>query len=257
MPIETTPTPESPPAQDTGDEIDLATRRRAEILCGTIRVIARDGIVAAKLKDIARESGVSLGLIQHYFDTREKLVDAAFAAMMQVISNSTSERLDAVTDPLQVIYEAARLHVFGTVSFPERWGFWSELWAAAGRSDHMRGVAKRIYELWALPLERSMIQLTEQGRLPEGANPATLTIGLLALMDGLAVRTLAEPEIFTTELMLQILNDWTTTQLGVDPLEAAAVLDRIAHEPDSPAADLLTPGVVAAALLHAQDDATA
>ena len=73
-------------------EPDLATRRRAEILTGAIRVIARDGVVAAKLKDIARESGVSLGLIQHYFDTRENLVDATFAAMMRVVSHESAER---------------------------------------------------------------------------------------------------------------------------------------------------------------------
>ena len=239
------------PAADAG-ELDLATRRRAEILCGSIRVVARDGVVAAKLKDIARESGVSLGLIQHYFDTRENLIDATFGAMMQVVSRATAQKADTVTDPLQLVYEVIRLHVFGTVAFPERWGFWSELWAGSGRSDHLRGVATKIYELWARPIEAALRRLEDQGRLPAGADPARLTTGMLAIMDGLAIRTLAEPELFDQEFMLQVLDDWATAQLGVDPTEAARIRRRLADQPRRPGPAMLTPELVAAALLDPQ-----
>ncbi|RGE23281.1 TetR/AcrR family transcriptional regulator [Leucobacter sp. wl10] len=228
--------------------VDLATRRRAEILCGTIRVIARDGVAAAKLKDIARQSGVSLGLVQHYFDTRENLVDAAFGAMMQVVARERARRMDAVDDPLQSIYEMIRLHVFGTVAFPERWGLWSELWAGSGRSDHLRGVATQVYRLWALPLEDALRRLEQQGRLPAGADPGLLTTGMLALMDGLSIRTLAEPDVFTQDLMLQVLNGWATTQLGVAPAEAERLLEALSSNAAEPTA--LAPEVVAAALVE-------
>lgn len=231
-------------------DTDLATRRRAEILCGTIRVIARDGVVAAKLKDIARESGVSLGLIQHYFDTRENLIDAAFGAMMGVVSRESAQRVRTVDDPLQFIYEMIRLHVFGTVAFPERWGFWSELWAASGRSDHLRGVATQVYRLWAHPLGAALRRLEQQHRLPAGADPTSLTIGMLALMDGLSIRTLAEPDVFTQELMLRVLNEWATAQLGVDPAEAERLLDALSRDAVGAEPTALTPEVVADALLE-------
>lgn len=234
------------------EAIDLATRRRSEILCGAIRVIAREGVVAAKLKDIARESGVSLGLIQHYFDTRENLIDAAFVAMMQVISRGHPLPTEAEIDPLQFLYEVNRRHVFGTVSFPERWGFWSELWAASGRSEHARDVAKQIYELWAQPIEAALGQLKDQGRLPVGAEPVELTTEMLALMDGLAIRTLAEPDRFTPERMLRVLNGWTTVQLGVDADEAARILDRIAEKPGGSGPRTLEPGMIAATLIEAR-----
>ncbi len=231
-------------------EIDLATRRRAEILYGAIRVIARDGVAAAKLKDIARESGVSLGLIQHYFDTRENLIDAAFVAMMQVVSSETIARMGSVTDPLRVILEANRLHAYGTVSFPERWGFWSELWAGSGRSTHIGNVARQVYELWARPIEDALTRLKEQQRLPETADPSTLTIGLLALMDGLAVRTLAASENFTNDVMLEILNEWTIAQLGVDPQEARKMLEQLNREQRLPKSSTLSPDVIAATLVE-------
>ena len=234
--------------------LDLATRRRAEILTGSIRVIARDGVVAAKLKDIARESGVSLGLIQHYFDTREKLVDATFGVMMRVISRESAQRVQSIDDPLQFIYAMNHLHVFGTVAFPERWGFWSELWAGSGRSDHLRGVATQVYQLWAKPLESALAQLAAERRLPVEADIRSLTLGMLALMDGLSIRTLAEPDLVTSEFMLAVLNDWTSLQLRVPPEEAAAHLAALSKDSRLSHPRALTPEVVAEALL---DDSAA
>ena len=244
------------PATETGEvEVDLATRRRAEILCGSIHIVARDGIVAAKLKDIARESGVSLGLIQHYFDTKENLVEATFAAMMEVISRETKRKTGSVADPLQLIFETIRIHVYGSVDFPGRWGFWSELWAGSGRSEHLRSVSTQIYGLWARPLESAVRELKMQDRLPGGIDPERFTIGMLALTDGLAIRTLAEPEIFTQDLMLQVLNDWAVVQLGVDSAQAAVLLEQLTHDPRDPGPMTLTPELIAGALVDSQEAA--
>lgn len=229
-------------------EPDLATRRRAEILTGSIRVIARDGVVAAKLKDIARESGVSLGLVQHYFDTRDKLVDETFTVMMRAISQEAQRRLQGIEDPLELIYAMNALHVHGTIGFPERWGFWSELWAAAGRSEHLRGVSTQVYQLWAHPLEEALEVLSTTDRLPSGADPHRIATGVLALMDGLSIRTLADPEGISAEFMLQVLNDWVSTQLGVPPEVATRHVAALSHTTHPTAPRPLTPDVVAEAL---------
>lgn len=234
--------------------LDLATRRRAEILTGSIRVIARDGVVAAKLKDIARESGVSLGLIQHYFDTRENLVDATFGVMMRVISRESAQRVQGINDPLRFIYAMNHLHVFGTVAFPERWGFWSELWAGSGRSNHLRGVATQVYQLWAKPLESALSQLASERRLPQDADIRSLTLGMLALMDGLSIRTLAEPDLVTSEYMLAVLNNWTSLQLGVAKDVAEIHLAALRQDNRLSHPRALTPEVVAEALTDSPSD---
>lgn len=233
------------------DTIDLATRRRAEILYGSIRVIARDGVVAAKLKDIARESGVSLGLIQHYFDTRENLVDATFGAMMSVISRESAARMQRFDDPIWLIFAMNHLHVYGTVAFPERWGFWSELWAASGRSTHLRSVATQVYQLWTMPLESALRELAGANRLPKDADPSLIANGILALMDGLSIRSISEPEKFTPEFMLQILNDWVSAQLQADPTTVQAILEALPQADGMESPQPLSPNLIAAALVGA------
>lgn len=50
--------------------------RREQIIDAAMRVFAQKGFVRATNKDIAREAGITAGLIYHYFDSKEALLMA-------------------------------------------------------------------------------------------------------------------------------------------------------------------------------------
>ncbi|MBW2422169.1 MAG: TetR family transcriptional regulator [Deltaproteobacteria bacterium] len=52
-------------------------QRRAEIAQIAAELIAEDGLEAATIREIARRSGYSKGIIEHYFDGKSELIDAA------------------------------------------------------------------------------------------------------------------------------------------------------------------------------------
>jgi TetR/AcrR family transcriptional regulator, fatty acid metabolism regulator protein len=52
--------------------------KRALILEAAVRVFARKGYHAARVGDIAAEAGVAHGLLYHYFDSKEKLLESIF-----------------------------------------------------------------------------------------------------------------------------------------------------------------------------------
>lgn len=54
-------------------------QRRAEIAEIAAEIIAEGGLEAATLREIARRSGFSKGIIEHYFDGKSELIDAALA----------------------------------------------------------------------------------------------------------------------------------------------------------------------------------
>jgi AcrR family transcriptional regulator len=80
--------------------------RRRLILDAAIRVFARQGFHACRVSDIAREAGVAYGLVYHYFDSKEQVLNELFmerwslllAAIEQVDSQSIPprEKLDTV-----------------------------------------------------------------------------------------------------------------------------------------------------------------
>lgn len=52
--------------------------RREQIMEAALRVFAKKGFVGASNKDIAREAGITPGLIYHYFESKEALLKAIF-----------------------------------------------------------------------------------------------------------------------------------------------------------------------------------
>src|SRR6478752_1258403 len=49
-------------------------QRRTEIVEALVRVAGRRGLHAVGMRDVAAEAGVSLRLVQYYFETKEKLL---------------------------------------------------------------------------------------------------------------------------------------------------------------------------------------
>jgi TetR/AcrR family fatty acid metabolism transcriptional regulator len=80
--------------------------RRRQILDAAIRVFARQGFHACRVSDIAREAGVAYGLVYHYFDSKEHVLNELFverwslllAAIEEIDSRAIPprEKLDAV-----------------------------------------------------------------------------------------------------------------------------------------------------------------
>ena len=55
-----------------------APDKRTLILAAAVRVFARKGYHAARVGDIAAEAGVAHGLLYHYFDSKESLLESIF-----------------------------------------------------------------------------------------------------------------------------------------------------------------------------------
>ncbi|MGY1436173.1 TetR/AcrR family transcriptional regulator [Streptomyces reniochalinae] len=53
-------------------------RRRTEIADAVLAVVAGRGLPAVSLTEVAAQAGVSPGRVQHYFPTKQKLLEAAF-----------------------------------------------------------------------------------------------------------------------------------------------------------------------------------
>ena len=80
--------------------------RRRQILDAAIRVFARQGFNACRVSDIAREANVAYGLVYHYFDSKDQVLNELFverwSLLLQAIqevddrSIPAREKLDAV-----------------------------------------------------------------------------------------------------------------------------------------------------------------
>lgn len=59
--------------------------KRRQILDAAVRVFARKGFHATRVGDIAAEAGVAHGLLYHYFDSKDSLLEAVFEENWSVL----------------------------------------------------------------------------------------------------------------------------------------------------------------------------
>ncbi|MFJ9743160.1 TetR/AcrR family transcriptional regulator [Streptomyces sp. NPDC101166] len=69
--------------------------RRTEIAEALVRVAGRRGLHAVTMRDVAAEAGVSLRLVQYYFQTKEKLLFFGLELLAQRFGERVSARVRA------------------------------------------------------------------------------------------------------------------------------------------------------------------
>ena len=235
---------------------DNATFRRAQILCAAIRLVAREGADRARLKDIANDAGVSLGLVQHYFRTRQELMEQSFQTMMGVSLDAWHRLSESDPDPLVELIAGIRLHVFGTVTFTDRWGFWVELWASARRDPAISLIAHRVYEMWTEPLRNSIDALARSKVARIDDTPEQTALVVMALIDGLAVRSLVDPESLNADQMYSHLLTSVCALLKIDGVRAQEAAAQALHLLNTTLiAEELTPELIVRVLVKSSKEA--
>lgn len=73
-------------------QVDPEQRRR-HVVDAVFRLVVRDGVAAASLRNIAAEAGLSLGSVRHYFDSSEALLEHAAREMAQRVEARIVARL--------------------------------------------------------------------------------------------------------------------------------------------------------------------
>ena len=75
------------------------TDKRQQILEGAVRVFARQGFHTCRVSDIAEEAGVAYGLVYHYFQSKDQILDTLFterwSVLLQVIAETDAQELAA------------------------------------------------------------------------------------------------------------------------------------------------------------------
>ena len=65
--------------------------KRRVILDAAVRVFARQGFHGCRVSDIAEEAGVAYGLVYHYFDSKDEILDTLFLERWDVLVATIDE----------------------------------------------------------------------------------------------------------------------------------------------------------------------
>jgi AcrR family transcriptional regulator len=140
---------------------------RAAILDAAEQVLAREGLHAARMDDIAAQVGVSVGTLYNYFEDRQQLLQA----LLEVRARELLAMLDAELERSQGSPYRARLHGFLRCILEHaqsHFRLFSLLLEEGLRSGRPNEPDRRRQQEMSRELSRRLEQLNEEG-LKQGA----------------------------------------------------------------------------------------
>jgi AcrR family transcriptional regulator len=166
--------------------------RRREVLSAATAVIVRDGIDAATSRAIAKEAGYSNGVLAHYFADKDEILLSALRDSHRRIRARITERVgdarglaalrEVLMDNLPLDEERAqetRLEI----------SFWSRSLAVERLAEVQRAEAAEL----RAAVRRLLEEARAAGEIGADEGLDDLTERLLALVDGLSLRSLLYP----------------------------------------------------------------
>ncbi|MCD7035536.1 TetR family transcriptional regulator C-terminal domain-containing protein [Metabacillus sp. GX 13764] len=181
-------------------------KQRARVAEAAWRVISRDGMEEATVRNIAKEAGMSAGSMRHYFSTQSELL----AFSMKFVSERIKERAlaaDTSGDPLQAM---ERLLLEALPMDKERRDeteVWFAFIAKAFTDKTLQPLSRRIHEELLHGMESIVAGLVKLSLAPESTDIKLEALRLHSLIDGMAMHSVMNPEALPPEKMRIIVRD--------------------------------------------------
>jgi AcrR family transcriptional regulator len=181
--------------------------RREELLDAVWRVIVRDGLEKATIRSIAKETGWSSGVLAHYFVDKDDILVSALRLAHERIAARWEEKLaglsglaalrELVLDNLPLDDERERETRF-------LMNYWSRSMRTAG-GEAREPVSWRRGPLLVDRLTGLVQEAKDRGEVGDGESAGDLGERLLALIDGLSLHALLDPERVTRERQVALV----------------------------------------------------
>ena len=203
--------------------------RRADIAMAAFRVIGRKGVAGATIRDIARETGYSVGAIVHYIKSKDHILLAAEEYSTRVIrdrmvqAENNNRGLEALR---QVIYSGLPTNE----EMIGYWKIWFGFWELSKLSERIKAILHGRYDESAVRYGRLIRGAQETGEISPAVSIADAATSLNCQMDGIGVHVVMSGRPMSAEKQRQQIELWIDsvlvrgTNLGVPGLDSPAYI---------------------------------
>jgi betaine-aldehyde dehydrogenase len=168
--------------------IEPEDTRRRQLIEATIDTLAEVGFSATTLALIGQRASVSPGLIAHYFDDKDGLLEATLRTLATRLRLGASARLRAARTPRERIEAVIEATLAPEECEPRTCSVWLAFWGEVIHSSRLKRI-QHVYQQRMLSNLRHAMR-----RLVADKDAARLATALAAMIDGLWLRvTLSSP----------------------------------------------------------------
>jgi AcrR family transcriptional regulator len=210
-----------PPARRARVAGEEVAERREVILEAAVHCLAELGYDRVRLRDVAKRAGVSIGLVQHYFETRDILLRSAFDHVSDSLIDQRTAAPDAA-DPWDRIVDLID-RLAGDPELRRHCVTWTQYCVIASREPSMHEGVAHIYAAWRRHLAEALEDGTRCGRFTPALAVEDVVDLLLTHIDGCELGIAAGVGIMTGARLRELALRTAALALGLvdEPLGRA------------------------------------
>lgn len=182
--------------------------RKARLVEATLSCLQQHGFQGTSIRRICAEAGVSIGLINHHYASKDELVADAYLTITQRITRQLREAIEAAAPDAR-----SRLGAFFRASFapdalnPGLLDAYLAFWGAVKRADPISRAHDASYAEYRATLAQALLQLAREQQWKH-FDSELAAIGLSAMLDGLWLEYSLDPRTFSAEQGVQVCEAW-------------------------------------------------
>jgi AcrR family transcriptional regulator len=176
----------APPRKLEGD--------KAQRIIAAMRAsVATRGAAASTFDHVAREAGVSRGLLHYYFGSKERL-------LVEVVRQDCDDRIQRMDERLAgagSVDEVMQALVIGLEEFlgePGSQAIIYEMLSASRRSEEIRAELAELYRRWRGHMAAALLEKEREGVVALQAPPEAVASMMLSLGDGFGIQVITDPD---------------------------------------------------------------
>jgi AcrR family transcriptional regulator len=180
-------------------EASVAAPRKLEgdkaqrIIAAMRTSVAARGAAGSTFDHVAREAGVSRGLLHYYFGSKEQL-------LVEVVRQDCDARIQAMDERLAdagSVDEVMQALLIGLQEFigePSSQAIIYEMLSASRRSEEIRAELAELYRRWREHIAVALREKEREGVVTLQSDPAAVASMLFALGDGFGIQVISDPD---------------------------------------------------------------
>lgn len=180
-------------------------QRKMMIAKNAAELISDSGFSGASIREIAKKSGVSRGLVEHYFKNKDEIIEYAISWMN---SHYTSRMSDAAKGLKGIAALRARLISVVPINSARKreWRMRLRFWTSTDVRVSAAQAA-RLQKGLAL-FEMDLIDAIEIGEIPNTIDPGKLSKRIMYITSGMCSLAIANPDFFDNNFIIDEIDEY-------------------------------------------------
>jgi AcrR family transcriptional regulator len=189
-------------------ERKLPDDRRRILIAATLKCLSEDGQAGISVRRISKEAGISVGLLNHHYASKEDLVAQAYETLTVSLLDYSRQAVDREAGGARQKLDALlRSMFYGPLLDPGVLRCWLVFWGMIQKGSVLKEVHDRTYGDYRLYVEGLLRDLAAEQKVPL-LDIRLAAIGLLALVDGLWIEWCLNQTTFSPEEALRLCEAW-------------------------------------------------